>query len=204
MADSEIRSRMQPLKDLLMNTIHHLHPVLDNGVFVAICRRFWDRMGQDLLHLLENRKENTSSYKGLRIAVSVRPKPNSELRISKSLRRCWIERNEQEDKQFTLFFCWICRLWTTCLHRKCSGCWGMLCNRETWSHQLRSWKCVQFSVRMLLISDQPKSYITSNFGEIILAGRNNEKEPIVIIYNCFSTSKNHSLFIFGNGLLNYL
>lgn len=70
MADSEIRSRMQPLKDLLMNTIHHLHPVLNNGVFVAICRRLWDRMGQDLLHLLENRKENMSSYKGLRIAVS--------------------------------------------------------------------------------------------------------------------------------------
>ncbi|XP_011657956.1 uncharacterized protein LOC101209129 isoform X1 [Cucumis sativus] len=70
MIDSEIRSRMQPLKDLLMNTIHHLHPVLNNGVFIAICRRLWDRMGQDLLHLLENRKESTSSYKGLRIAVS--------------------------------------------------------------------------------------------------------------------------------------
>ncbi|XP_038883502.1 uncharacterized protein LOC120074448 isoform X3 [Benincasa hispida] len=70
MTDSEIRSRMQPLKDLLMNTIHHLHPVLNNDVFVAICRRLWDRMGQDLLHLLENRKENISSYKGLRIAVS--------------------------------------------------------------------------------------------------------------------------------------
>ncbi|XP_022950571.1 uncharacterized protein LOC111453632 isoform X1 [Cucurbita moschata] len=71
MTESDIRSRMQPLKDLLMNTIHHLHPVLNNGVFVAICRCLWDRMGQDVLHLLENRKENMSSYKGLRIAVSV-------------------------------------------------------------------------------------------------------------------------------------
>lgn len=68
-----------------MNTIHHLHPVLNNGVFVAICRRLWDRMGQDLLHLLENRKESMSSYKGLRIAVSVSPKLIIELCILKIL-----------------------------------------------------------------------------------------------------------------------
>lgn len=168
MTESEIRSRMQPLKDLLMNTIHHLHPVLNNGVFVAICRCLWDRMGQDVLHLLENRKENMSSYKGLRIAVSVSPKLTIELQIPKSLCCCRIEWKEHEDQcYYRLPFCLVesGRFWMTCLRRKCSGCSGMPCNGESWSHQHRSWKCAQFCVRMLSISDQPNliTYKPSNF-----------------------------------------
>ncbi|XP_050204886.1 uncharacterized protein LOC126654923 [Mercurialis annua] len=69
--ESDIRSRMQPLKDQLTNTINQLHSVFETHVFIAICRGYWDRMGQDVLSFLENRKENRSWYKGSRIAVSV-------------------------------------------------------------------------------------------------------------------------------------
>uniref|UniRef100_A0A5B6ZKD2 Pesticidal crystal cry8Ba protein n=1 Tax=Davidia involucrata TaxID=16924 RepID=A0A5B6ZKD2_DAVIN len=69
--ESDIRSRMQPLRDQLTNTINHLHTVVETHVFIAICRGFWDRMGQDVLSFLENRKENRSWYKGSRIAVSI-------------------------------------------------------------------------------------------------------------------------------------
>lgn len=69
--ESDIRGRMQPLKDQLTNTINHLHTVFETRVFVAICRGYWDRMGQDVLSFLENRKENRSWYKGSRIAVSI-------------------------------------------------------------------------------------------------------------------------------------
>lgn len=69
--ESDIRGRMQPLKDQLTNTINHLHTVFETHVFVAICRGYWDRMGQDVLSFLENRKENRSWYKGSRIAVSI-------------------------------------------------------------------------------------------------------------------------------------
>ncbi|XP_047315577.1 uncharacterized protein LOC124919388 [Impatiens glandulifera] len=69
--ESDMRIRMQPLKDVLINTINHLHNVFDNQLFVIICRGFWDRMGQDVLKLLEDRKENTSCYKGSRISLSV-------------------------------------------------------------------------------------------------------------------------------------
>ncbi|XP_065880895.1 uncharacterized protein [Euphorbia lathyris] len=71
LVESDIRARMQPLKDQLTNTINHLQSVFGNHVFVAICRGYWDRMGQDVLSFLENRKENRSWYKGSRIAVSV-------------------------------------------------------------------------------------------------------------------------------------
>ncbi|CAK7347233.1 unnamed protein product [Dovyalis caffra] len=71
MVESDIRSRMQPLKDQLTNTITHLQSVFETHVFVAISRGYWDRMGQDVLSFLENRKENRSWYKGSRIAVSV-------------------------------------------------------------------------------------------------------------------------------------
>jgi len=37
---------MQPLKDQLASTISHLHSVFETHVFIAICRGFWDRMGQ--------------------------------------------------------------------------------------------------------------------------------------------------------------
>lgn len=44
--ESEIRSRMQPLKDQLKSTINHLHTVFESHVFVALCRGYWDRMGR--------------------------------------------------------------------------------------------------------------------------------------------------------------
>ncbi|KAM7261772.1 hypothetical protein ACFE04_020849 [Oxalis oulophora] len=69
--ESDLRARMQPLKDMLIKTIDHLHTVVEPNVFIAICRGFWDRMGQDVLRLLENSRENRSSYKGARIAVSI-------------------------------------------------------------------------------------------------------------------------------------
>ncbi|XP_023535679.1 uncharacterized protein LOC111797041 isoform X1 [Cucurbita pepo subsp. pepo] len=69
--ESEIRSRMQPLKDQLTNTINHLHTVFESHVFIALCRGYWDRMGRDVLSFMENRKENRSWYRGSRIAVSV-------------------------------------------------------------------------------------------------------------------------------------
>lgn len=46
MVESDIRNRMQPLKDQLIQAINHLHIVFEGHVFVAICRGFWDRMGQ--------------------------------------------------------------------------------------------------------------------------------------------------------------
>ncbi|KAF7817018.1 plant/MNA5-17 protein [Senna tora] len=68
--ESDLRVRMQPLKDQLANTISHLHSIFETHVFVAICRGYWDRMGQEILSFLENRKENRSWYKGSRVAVS--------------------------------------------------------------------------------------------------------------------------------------
>ncbi|XP_076903439.1 uncharacterized protein LOC143558498 [Bidens hawaiensis] len=70
MTESEIRSRMQPLTEQLINTVNHLHNVFETHVFIAVCRGYWDRMGQDVLSFLENRKENKSVYKGSTVAVS--------------------------------------------------------------------------------------------------------------------------------------
>ncbi|XAR48510.1 hypothetical protein NMG60_11031358 [Bertholletia excelsa] len=69
--ESDIRSRMQPLKDQLKNTINHLHTIFGSHVFISICRGLWDLMGQDVLSFLENRKENRSWYKGSRIVISI-------------------------------------------------------------------------------------------------------------------------------------
>ncbi|KAI3761739.1 hypothetical protein L1987_52160 [Smallanthus sonchifolius] len=69
--ESEIRNRMQPLTEQLTNTVNHLHTVFETHVFIAVCRGYWDRMGQDVLSFLENRKENKSLYKGSRVAVSI-------------------------------------------------------------------------------------------------------------------------------------
>ena len=98
MVESDVHSRMQPLKDLLTKTIDQLYTVCEVHVFIAICRGYWDRMGQvsficstnsnkvirfvniiwlvafvpqDVLSFLENQRENQSWYKGSRIAVSV-------------------------------------------------------------------------------------------------------------------------------------
>ena len=90
---------MHPLKEQLATTMNHLHTLFETHVFIAICRGYWDRIGQviganslletyttkdvmnhpklflpliqDVLSFLENRKENKSWYKGSRIAVSV-------------------------------------------------------------------------------------------------------------------------------------
>nr|KAJ0186748.1 hypothetical protein LSAT_V11C900486900 [Lactuca sativa] len=48
LAESEIRSRMQPLTEQLTNTVNHLHSIFQSHVFIAICRGYWDRMGQIL------------------------------------------------------------------------------------------------------------------------------------------------------------
>ncbi|CAK9169170.1 unnamed protein product [Ilex paraguariensis] len=71
LVESDIQSRMQPMKDLLTKTIDYLHPVFETHVFIIICRGLWDRMGQDVLRFLVNRKENQSCYRGSRVAVSV-------------------------------------------------------------------------------------------------------------------------------------
>ncbi|KAL1201250.1 hypothetical protein V5N11_031031 [Cardamine amara subsp. amara] len=69
--ESDIRSKMNNLKDQLTNTVNHLHSVCETHVFIALCRGYWDRMGQIVLSFLENRKENRAWYKGSRVAVSI-------------------------------------------------------------------------------------------------------------------------------------
>ncbi|KAL1568093.1 hypothetical protein AAHA92_03497 [Salvia divinorum] len=69
--ESDLRQRMQPLKELVASTIDQLHAVFDTPVFINICRGFWDHTGQDVLKLLADRKENKSWYKASRVAVSV-------------------------------------------------------------------------------------------------------------------------------------
>ncbi|CAH9129911.1 unnamed protein product [Cuscuta epithymum] len=71
LTESEVRSKMQPLKEQLMNTINHLYSILAPTVFVTLCRGYWDRMGQEVLGFLESRKENQTWYKNSRIAISV-------------------------------------------------------------------------------------------------------------------------------------
>jgi len=44
--EAEIRERMQVLCAQLTDCIRHLHNVFSSRIFVAICRGFWDRMGQ--------------------------------------------------------------------------------------------------------------------------------------------------------------
>ncbi|KAJ8544055.1 hypothetical protein K7X08_025673 [Anisodus acutangulus] len=69
--ESDLRVRIQPLKDLLDSTIEKLHLVLETQVFIIICRVFWDRMGQDVLKFLQEKKDNRSWYKASRVAVSI-------------------------------------------------------------------------------------------------------------------------------------
>ncbi|XWS41643.1 hypothetical protein CRYUN_Cryun17cG0099800 [Craigia yunnanensis] len=69
--ESDVGSRMQPLKDLPVKTIENLHSVFEPHVFITVSRSFWDQMGQDVLHFLENQRENMSWYKGLKIAISI-------------------------------------------------------------------------------------------------------------------------------------
>ncbi|KAE9615218.1 hypothetical protein Lalb_Chr04g0252951 [Lupinus albus] len=69
--ESDLKGRLQPLKDQLASTISQLHSVFETHVFIAICRGYWDRMGQEILSFLVTRKENKSWYKGSTVAVSV-------------------------------------------------------------------------------------------------------------------------------------
>ncbi|KAK6938085.1 hypothetical protein RJ641_031593 [Dillenia turbinata] len=46
--ESDVRARMQLLIDQLTSTITQLHPIFETHVFIAICQRYWDRMGQIL------------------------------------------------------------------------------------------------------------------------------------------------------------
>ncbi|XP_020581808.1 uncharacterized protein LOC110025591 isoform X2 [Phalaenopsis equestris] len=69
-AESDIRNRMQPLKDELLKMIKRLHAIFEMRVFVLLCRCFWDRMGQDVLTFLENKK-NRIWYGSARVAVSI-------------------------------------------------------------------------------------------------------------------------------------
>ncbi|KAL2652043.1 hypothetical protein R1flu_020171 [Riccia fluitans] len=69
--ESDIRDRMQPLNNQLVETISHLHEVFSSRVFVAVCRGYWDRMARDVLHFLENRKENRAWYKGSSFALGI-------------------------------------------------------------------------------------------------------------------------------------
>lgn len=44
--ESDIRNRLQPLKEQLASTISHLHSIFEYHVFIACCRGYWDKMGQ--------------------------------------------------------------------------------------------------------------------------------------------------------------
>lgn len=68
--ESEIRNRMQPLKDLLIKIISDLHGFLEVPVFIIFSRTLWDRMGQDVLRVMEKRRENWS-YKASQVSLDV-------------------------------------------------------------------------------------------------------------------------------------
>uniref|UniRef100_A0A453NM32 MHD1 domain-containing protein n=3 Tax=Aegilops tauschii subsp. strangulata TaxID=200361 RepID=A0A453NM32_AEGTS len=53
--ESEMRERMQALRAQLSDSIHNLHGVFSCRIFVAICRGFWDRLGQ-----VNTRRKNLS------------------------------------------------------------------------------------------------------------------------------------------------
>ena len=44
--EHEVRERMQMLSAQLIDSISNLHEVFTGPIFVAICRGFWDSMGQ--------------------------------------------------------------------------------------------------------------------------------------------------------------
>ncbi|KAF5202526.1 Pesticidal crystal cry8ba protein [Thalictrum thalictroides] len=69
--EAEIRERMQILCSQLMDSISNIHEVFSSHIFVAICRGFWDRMGQIVLKFLENRKENRVWYNGSYYALGI-------------------------------------------------------------------------------------------------------------------------------------
>ncbi|KAI5662135.1 hypothetical protein M9H77_21458 [Catharanthus roseus] len=69
--EAEIRGRMQMLNAQLSDSISNLHEVFTSRIFVAICRGFWDKMGQVVVKFLEGRKENRVWYNGSYHALGV-------------------------------------------------------------------------------------------------------------------------------------
>uniref|UniRef100_A0A0D9VEN7 Uncharacterized protein n=1 Tax=Leersia perrieri TaxID=77586 RepID=A0A0D9VEN7_9ORYZ len=69
--EGEIRERMQPLRVHLADCIYNLHEVFSIRIFVAICRGFWDKLGQIVLRFLESRKENRIWYRGSDYALGI-------------------------------------------------------------------------------------------------------------------------------------
>ncbi|WZZ50158.1 hypothetical protein YC2023_050265 [Brassica napus] len=69
--ESDMRRKMQNLKEQLTNTVNHLHFVCSTDVFIALSRGYWDHMGWIVLSFLENKKEKRDWYKGSRVAVSI-------------------------------------------------------------------------------------------------------------------------------------
>ncbi|XP_059661311.1 uncharacterized protein LOC132307532 [Cornus florida] len=69
--ETEVRERMQMLSSQLVDSISNLHEVFTSRIFVAICRGFWDRMGQIVLKFLEGRKENRVWYNGSYYALGI-------------------------------------------------------------------------------------------------------------------------------------
>ncbi|XP_038982970.1 uncharacterized protein LOC103710660 isoform X1 [Phoenix dactylifera] len=69
--EAEIRERMQALYLQITDSIRNLHDVFSSRIFVAICRGFWDRMGQIVLSFLESRKENKVWYRGSDYALGI-------------------------------------------------------------------------------------------------------------------------------------
>ncbi|KAL6604491.1 hypothetical protein ACP70R_042918 [Stipagrostis hirtigluma subsp. patula] len=69
--ESDIRERMQAVRLQLSDSIHNLHEVFSSRIFVAICRGFWDKLGQTVLRFLEGRKENRIWYRGSDYALGI-------------------------------------------------------------------------------------------------------------------------------------
>ncbi|KAK7843693.1 hypothetical protein CFP56_012046 [Quercus suber] len=69
--EAEVRERMQMLTSQLIDSISNLHEVFTSHIFIATCRGYWDRMGQIVLHFLEDRKENRVWYNGSYYALGI-------------------------------------------------------------------------------------------------------------------------------------
>ncbi|KAJ1699717.1 hypothetical protein LUZ63_008229 [Rhynchospora breviuscula] len=68
--ESDIKSRMQPLKEQLKEMINQLNKIFETQLFISVCRGFWERMGQDILSFLEHRKENRAWFKAAKVTVN--------------------------------------------------------------------------------------------------------------------------------------
>ncbi|TMW96604.1 hypothetical protein EJD97_007098 [Solanum chilense] len=69
--EAEIREKLQMLNSQLSDSISNLQEVFTSAIFIAICRGYWDKMGQIILKFLEGRKENRVWYSGSYHALGV-------------------------------------------------------------------------------------------------------------------------------------